>query len=50
MTLSQTAYLRIGDYITLKYLKLDTFITGEGDEVINNTNYYFYYDSYRYIN
>lgn len=30
MALRQTSYLRIGDYVTLKYLKLDSFITGEG--------------------
>lgn len=30
MALRQTSYLRIGDYITLKYLKLNTYISGEG--------------------
>jgi hypothetical protein len=30
MALRPTSYLLIGDYITLKYLKLNAYITGEG--------------------
>ena len=30
MALRQASYLRIGDYITLKFLKLNAYVSGEG--------------------